>query len=94
MNCYWLIEHYDHNNGGHRWLRIWVTGSINGIDKAELTWTNDAQIALRFARQQDAEMFALLHRDWCVLARITEHADMDWPAAAVSVGPTGGGDAP
>lgn len=74
---YWLIEHYDHNTpAGHRWLRIWVTGSINGIDKAELTWTTDAQVALRFARKQDAELFALMHREWCVLATITEHADM------------------
>lgn len=76
-STYWLIEHYDHNQpDGHRWLRIWIIGSVNGIPKAELTWTNDAQTALRFSRQQDAEHFALLHRDWCVLATVTEHADM------------------
>ena len=57
MTC-WLIEHYDYNTHGHRWLRIWVNGSINGINKAELTWTTDAQEALRFSRKQDAEMFA------------------------------------
>lgn len=75
MTC-WLIEHYDYNTHGHRWLRIWVNGSINGINKAELTWTTDAQEALRFSRKQDAEMFALMHREWCVLATLTEHADI------------------
>lgn len=73
---YWLIEHYDYNKRGHRWLRIWVTGSINGIDKVELTWTEHASLALRFSRKEDAEMFALMHRDWCILANITSHQDV------------------
>lgn len=85
MNCYWLIEHYDYNQpDGHRWLRIWTLGSVNGIPKAELTWTTDAQIALRFSRKQDAEFFALLHPEWCTLATLTEHADMD-PTSGVAV---------
>jgi hypothetical protein len=78
---YWLVEHYYYSQpDGHRWLRIWINGSVNGIPKAELTWTNEAQLALRFSRKQDAEHFALLHRDWCVLATVTEHGDMATPS--------------
>lgn len=56
-----------------RWLRISCNGSVNGIPRGELEWTQDANIALRFARECDAKAFALLHPQWATLARVTQH---------------------
>jgi hypothetical protein len=74
---YWMIEHYNYNGPtGARWLRIAQTGSVNGIPRAELIWDENPINCLRFSRGEDAEHFALLHPDWCVLAKVTEHADV------------------
>jgi hypothetical protein len=76
-STYWMVEHFGHNGPqGHRWLRVVLTGSINGIQRAELLWHEDPQAALHFSREQDARAFALLHPEWCVLAQVTEHKDV------------------
>lgn len=72
---YWMIEHYDYTQE-HCWLRIMLVGSVNGIDRASLTWSTDPQAAIHFAREEDARAFALLHPEWCTLCRITSHRDV------------------
>lgn len=72
---YWMIEHYDHDAPGHRWLRIVLSGSANGIDRGHLDWDTDPLAALHFAREQDARAFALLHPEWVSLCKITEHGE-------------------
>jgi hypothetical protein len=73
---YWMIEHYDYDYAGHRWLRIVLTGSVNGIDRGALDWSTDPQAAMHFSREQDARAFALLHPEWVALCKITSHSDL------------------
>lgn len=67
----WLIEHESHFPR-HRWLRL-LDIAHDGIARAEITWTEDSSLALRFARRYDARLFALLHPGHCTLALLTEH---------------------
>lgn len=65
----WLLEHEDHRSG-HRWLRaIKYSGDMKGA----VEWTEDSNLALRFARRDDAVNFAWLFPEMCTLALITEH---------------------
>lgn len=66
----WLIEHPYTNPP--RWLRIVPRDTFSDHPTATLDWTEIAEAALRFARKQDAEQFAYLHPERCVLARATE----------------------
>lgn len=69
---YYLIEAPE----SPRWLRLMT--STNGFKRsAEIVWTNDASVALRFSRPQDAEAFCYLHPEPAFLARITEHMDIE-----------------
>lgn len=54
------------------WLRIWVNSGIPSI-----TWTDDANIALRFSRQEDATLFWYLHPQTANIPKITEHVWID-----------------
>lgn len=67
----WLIEH--HATNPHRWLRCLTWDTFSDHPTATLGWTEDACVAMRFARREDAEAFAYLHPEFCTLARITEH---------------------
>lgn len=62
----WLIERYEKGpNGAPLWIRM-VSGKPQ--------WTEHAEAALRFAREEDAAVIARLWPEMCCLARITEHA--------------------
>jgi hypothetical protein len=68
---YYLIEAH----GEPRWLR--VRAERNGVKPtATVMWTNDAQLAMRFARSEDAMAFAHLHAEDCWMCRVTEHIDI------------------
>lgn len=67
----WLIEQ-DNHFPRHRWLRL-VVESYNGVPRARIDWTEHADLALRFARREDARAFAALHHEHCTLALLTEH---------------------
>lgn len=72
----WLLEHEDHRTG-HRWLRaIKYAGDVKGT----VEWTDDSNLALRFARRIDAVDFAWLFPEMCTLALITEHVWEDGAA--------------
>jgi hypothetical protein len=74
----WLIEDQDHFPR-HRWLRI-----VEETKRAYLSWTEDANIAARFARRDDAVGFQKLHVDFCALSIVTGHTFMDMPPALAS----------
>lgn len=65
----WLIEHEEHSPR-HRWLRAI---KYAGDQKGTVEWTEDSNLAIRFARREDAINFAWLFPEFCVLALITEH---------------------
>ena len=66
----WLIEsYYNAPTGQPMWLRLF--GFAEQEVKPE--WTKDSNLALRFAREQDAAWIALLYPKMCVCAKITEH---------------------
>lgn len=67
----WLIEQDDHAPR-HRWLRL-VMEPNNGVPRARIDWTEHADLALRFARREDARAFAALHHEHCTLVLLTEH---------------------
>ena len=67
----WLIEQ-DNHFPRHKWLRL-VVESNNGVPRARIDWTEHADLALRFARREDARAFAALHHEHCTLALLTEH---------------------
>lgn len=71
----WLIEDQDHFPR-HRWLRI-----VEETKRAYLSWTEDANVAVRFCRRADAVGFQKLHVDFCALSIVTGHTFMDMPAA-------------
>lgn len=67
----WLIESY-HTSVANRpkWLRLFA---YKETDKPEPEWTEDANLAIRFGRKDDAAHFAMLYPTMCCLATITEH---------------------
>lgn len=67
----WLIEH--HSTNPHRWLRCLTWEIYSDKPRATLEWHEEAVVAMRFARKEDAEAFAYLHPEFCTLAKITEH---------------------
>lgn len=72
----WLIEDQDHFPR-HRWLRI-----VDDAMRAYLQWDEDANVATRFARRDDAVHFQKLHIDFCALSIVTGHTFMDAALAA------------
>ena len=68
----WLIEHNDCHSG-HRWLRAVRVYSPTTVPRYDLEWHSDANVALRFAREEDARAFLYLHKDFCVDCRLTCH---------------------
>ena len=68
---YYLIEAH----GEPRWLRVRAEPN-GGKPAATVVWTNDAQLALRFSRSEDAMAFAHLHPEECWMCRVTEHMDI------------------
>jgi hypothetical protein len=72
----WLIEDEDHFPK-HRWLRAI---KYVGDEKGTVEWTEDANLAIRFARRRDAVDFAWLFPNMTVMALITEHVFDDGAA--------------
>ena len=70
----WLIEHNDYHSG-HRWLRAYRSFGLitDPTPRYALEWHSDANVALRFAREEDARAFLYLHKDFCVDCRPTCH---------------------
>lgn len=72
---YWMIEEYKlpgTGDGRPRWLQL-----MSGPGPVpECTWTFYPQKAMQFHRERDAYFFAMLHREWCALAKLTEHCDL------------------
>ena len=54
------------------WLRIWINSG-----RPSITWTDDPNAALRFARKEDATYFWYLHPEEANIPKITEHVWMD-----------------
>lgn len=72
----WLIER--NNCLPHRWIRVIV--QPNGIRTyAAFGLTEDADIAIRFERKDDAEAFMFLHQENCFNCRATEHQFCEVP---------------
>lgn len=69
----WLIESGapGMTNPPH-YLRVWVNGG-----RASTTWTPHAEIAMRFAREEDARHFWYLHGETANIPRIAEHLWVD-----------------
>jgi len=65
----WLIESY-HKSMANRpmWLRLF-SYKTDEVPKPE--WTENADVALRFGREVDAALFAMLYPSICCLARPT-----------------------
>ncbi|HET6724409.1 MAG TPA: hypothetical protein VFH85_00185 [Gammaproteobacteria bacterium] len=62
----WLIEDTGIFPQPH-WLQVVTFGNY-----ASVHWTTDANLALRFARRQDAEAFMLLHGADCASANVVK----------------------
>ena len=69
----WLIEQEIHFPR-HRWLRLDYDLSDGVPQPARIGWTENANLALRFGRREDARLFALLHPDACRQALFTSHS--------------------
>ncbi len=70
----WLIEAYAKSvTGAPQWLRLFAYYE----HPVKPEWTEDPNIALRFAREVDAAWVAMLYPEMCCLARITEHIWLD-----------------
>ena len=68
----WLIEHNDYSRG-HHWLRVIVNGNGALNPTTAIEFTASAEVALRFARKQDAEAFIYLHPAHTLNCRATDH---------------------
>jgi hypothetical protein len=66
----WLIESYELGmvTKKPQYLRVIMHGGT-----AQVTWTEDSEVALRFARAEDAANFARMNPQHAVLAKITDH---------------------
>lgn len=69
---YYMIETHDEP----RWLRVRAERN-RGKPAATVMWTNHAQLAMHFARSEDAMAFAHLHAEECWMCSVTEHMDID-----------------
>ena len=56
------------------WLRLFA---YKQTDTPRPEWTEDANLALRFGRESDAAHVAMLYKEMCCLASITEHVFCD-----------------
>lgn len=77
----WLIEEWDHSIA-HRWLRLYQDSGHGA--KVNMCWSYDANFAIRFAREEDAHIFASLHRDFIGVPKITEHRFIKAPQSPTS----------
>lgn len=68
----WLIEHNVYVTG-HKWLRVIVDMQGSRNPTAEIDFTPHAEVALRFARKEDAEAFIYLHPGHTLNCRATNH---------------------
>lgn len=73
----WLIEDTDRSHPPH-WLRI-----LRWTKSATVVWTDDASVALRFCRREDAENFWFLCPQPGIIPVITEHG---WDSATPDLG--------
>ena len=77
-NTGWLIEsNWKSASNRPAWLRLFGYVSDGVQQKPKPEWTEDANLALRFGRRDDAEWFALLYPEMCCLAKVTEHVFME-----------------
>lgn len=68
----WLLEH--DKARPYKWVRA---EKYQGFIEGTLEWTEDASLAIRFAREVDAKQFAWLHFEFGKEALITEHVFVD-----------------
>lgn len=72
----WLVE--SHKYSEPEYLRL-IRESYGHPrnDSAKVDWTKHANMALRFDRKQDAELFMILMQEYTVLCTAVEHGFMD-----------------